>query len=179
MRNTIKASLMTAAILALMGTTGYAATTSSAITLSATIPTTDSITCSTTTVDFGTAIVDGATPTGTVSCTVSSNDTYGVEMSVYVPGTNALTGLVTTNAIPATDLSAGASAGAVTALSDLFTGSTALTGAFGVDIAALGTGGTPIVAAAETISLALHVPATQAADTYTGTLYVLITPLTT
>lgn len=180
MKNTIKFSLMTVAALAVMGWGTYShaqALVSSAIAISATIPTTDNITCTTASIDFGTTVVDGTSPTGTVACTVSSNDTYGVEMSVYVPGTNALTGVVATNVIPATDLLAGASAGSVAALSNVYTGSTTRTGSFGEDIAALGTGGTPIVDAAETVYLQLNVPATQPADTYTGTLFVLITPL--
>jgi hypothetical protein len=154
--------------------------TTSSIALQATVPTTDNLTCSGP-ANFGTSVAYGTPATAAVNCSVTTNDTNGVTMTVYVSGANALTGSGT-NAIPYTALgvyASGASAGqtniqtAYTALSATgWTGATS--GEYGLDLATFADSDSSY---SPTLNLQLSVPANTKADTYTGTLNVVITPI--
>ncbi len=179
MKNTIKASMLASAMMALSSIGAYAApavsAVSGAITLNATVQTDDAVDCSATgTVNFGSALVQGVNSTGqTISCNVTDNDSAGVNMYVY--GTVALTGTTASNTIALTNISFSPTGTAYTPFSDVST-ATGVTGAMGGEVyAGLASG---LNATAENFFLQLAVPANQAADTYSTTVVVGIVPAT-
>ncbi len=184
MKNTIRASLLAVGVM-LFGTAAYAqGTTTAQIHLSATVLSTDALTCSTTAafgdITPGTAAVPSPLPT----CTVTDNDALGATLTVYI-STTAFTG-TGTNMIPASALTLYASGSALgdgvtphyadptlTALSASFTGSS--TGNVGLDV---GTFPPDVSSYTTTLNLSLTAPVQTPADSYTGTLNVVLTPIT-
>jgi hypothetical protein len=175
MKNMIKASFLTTAILALASTGAYAAnSTSTTIGLTATVSSFDNISCTQTTLDLngGTAITaSGLSTAQAVNCFVTSNDTSAIDVTAYLPNTSPLTGVTATNTIPNTDIEWSATSGGTYA-------------AFAPLSGDLSTDDGAIVASSITIGdntpvnfyLKLNVPAAQYADTYSATMTVAITP---
>ena len=154
----------------------------STVAMQATVPTTDNLTCSGP-ANFGTSVTYGTAATASVSCSVTTNDTNGVTMTVYVSGANALTGSGS-NVIPYTALGVYLTGGTTgqanlqstfTGLSASgWTGASSLGGSEGLDIATFADNDTTYN---PTLNLQLNLPASTKADTYTGTLNVVITPI--
>ncbi len=154
--------------------------TSTTIAMNATVPTTDSLSCSGL-ANFGTNVTYNVAVTASVSCSVTTNDTNGVTMTVYVSGASALTGSGT-NVIPYSALgvyatgSTNGQANSQTTYTPLsLTGWTGATsGAEGLDIATFADSDTTY---SPTLNMQLLLPTGIKADTYTGTLNVVITPI--
>ncbi len=192
MKNSIKAPVLACAILALASvgaraTTNYSVPTGNgvapvSITMSADIGSTDALACSASGSGyFGkfTAPVSGTAFTGsplTVTCTVSDNESNGVSLLVYTATSGALTGVNTDNKIAGTSFWAAITGSASTAnFSSVTTYDEGLTEDSGVllyngtDAAVIADGAS---GASEPFYVDFEMPSTQAADHYTGTLYV-------
>jgi hypothetical protein len=172
---------LSSAVLVLANMAAYGANpTSAAIALQATVQSTDNLTCA------GTAsfsnVVFGTPATTTVNCSVTTNDTNGVTMTVYASNTSFMSGTQSGNAIPVSALDVYTS-GAATGQANTQTAYTALAGT-GWQGASAGNSGLDVATFADSdtayspvLNLQLTLPASTKADTYTGTLNVTITPI--
>jgi hypothetical protein len=176
MKNMIKASFLTTAILALASAGAYAAnSTTATIGLTATVSSFDNITCTQTTLDLNNSIAitaSGLTTGQAVNCFVTSNDTSAIDVTAYLPIASPLTGTTATNTIPNTDIEWSATSGGTYAPFAALT-TTGLTADDGAIVASsVATGDSTAV----NFYLKLNVPAGQLADTYSATMTVAITP---
>lgn len=175
MRNTLKHLTLAAAFLALATTGAFASDqTSATIGLTATVSSFDNITCVQSTLDLNGGVgiaFSGLTGGQAVNCSVSSNDDVPVNLTAYMSDGAPLTGTNPSNTIANTNIEWSATSGGTyvpfAALSGDLAGNTGAVVVTGVE------SGDSVAA---NFFLALNVPPTQAADTYSGTLTVAITP---
>lgn len=172
MRNKLTFAAIAAGILAFASTSAFAVNSLSApITITADVPSTDNLTCDSTSVDFGSVAPGQSSDLKTLPCHVTTNDTLGVTLSVYVEGDNALTGTASaSNVLAAGNLKAGKTSSNLASLSGASTGN--VTGN-GLDINSFDSSAS---AQDQTVYLQLNIPTSQNMDHYTGTLNVVITP---
>jgi hypothetical protein len=191
MKNMFRTSLVVAAVLALASVGAWAQTylvptgngvMPASITMSADIGSTDALSCSASGSGYlgkFTAPLTDSAFTGsplTVTCTVSDNESNGVSLLVYTATSGALTGVNPLNTIAGTSFWAGITGSATsTNFGSVSTYDASLTADSGVLIYN-GTDTVVIPDGASGASAPFYVdfqmPHTQAADHYTGTLYV-------
>jgi hypothetical protein len=169
---------MVATVLALASVGAYAQTNVKSVTigLTATVSSFDNIGCTQTTVDLnaGTAITaSGLTTAQAVNCLVTSNDITAIDVTVYLPHANPLAGV--TAGLPTianSNIEWSAAAGGTYVAFAALTGTdlTANDGAIVAQSVAIANN------TAVNFFLKLNVPVAQAADVYSGTLTVAITP---
>jgi hypothetical protein len=173
MKNTIRTSLMAAAVLALASMGAYAQNHSTTtLGLTATVSSFDNITCTQSTVDLnaGAAITASGLTTGhAVNCSVTSNDIAPIDVTVSIPTANPLTGVTTALPTLANTLIewSPTSGGTYAYFASLVTGSDGAIVAKSITIG----DATPV-----DFYLKLNVPAATPADVYSATLTVAITP---
>jgi len=182
-KNWTRCCVSISAFLFLSNLAAYAAnSTSSSISLQATVPTTDNISCPGTTVTFSNMAYGAQNAqTQTVTCAVTTNDTNGVTMTVYTSTGSFMTGSGT-NAIPASALQV-YTTGSASGQNNLQAGYSALLPDSGWTGATSGSSGLDVATFADSdsnyspvLNLQLTLPASTKADTYAGTLTVTITP---
>jgi hypothetical protein len=172
------------AVLVLANIAAYGAnSTSSTISMSATVPSTDNLTCTGSgafsTVTHGTPVT-----LAPISCSVTDNDANGVTMTVWVASGNAMTGSGT-NAIAASALAV-YTTGTTTGQTNLATQYTALSSTgwtglasnpsgYGLDVATFAN--SDATYSSVPLNVQLTLPANTPADSYTGTLNITITPI--
>ena len=158
MKNTIRTSLMAAAVLALASMGAYAQNHSTTtLGLTATVSSFDNITAS------------GLTTGHAVNCSVTSNDIAPIDVTVSIPTANPLTGVTTALPTLANTLIewSPTSGGTYAYFASLVTGSDGAIVAKSITIG----DATPV-----DFYLKLNVPAATPADVYSATLTVAITP---
>ena len=177
MKNTIRTSLMAAAVLALASMGAYAQNVTSVnIGLTATVSSFDNISCTQTTLDLNNKVAivaSGLTTAQAVNCFVTSNDITPIDVTVYLPTASPLVGVTTgLPTIANTNIEWSAATGGTYASFATLTatGLTADDGAIVAQSVAIANG-TPV-----NFFLKLNVPIAQAADVYSATLTVAITP---
>lgn len=183
MKNWTRCCLSLSAFLVLANLAAHAAnSTSSTVSLQATVPTTDNVSCPGTTVVFSNMAYGAQNAqTQTVTCNVTTNDTNGVTMTVYTSSTNFMTG-TGTNVIPSSALQV-YTTGSTTGQANSQTAYSALVPDSGWTGATAGNSGLDVATFADSdsnyspvLNLQLTLPANTKADTYSGTLNVTITP---
>lgn len=179
MKNTVKASLLAVAVLALASVSAYAQLTETTQTvgaqttigISATVASFDSISCNPyVDLNANSPITNpGATVAQPVFCKYATNDAFPMDVTVYLPDATPLTGF-SGAIIPNSNILAGPNPGSMSPLQPLSNG---LQGNDGLVVL---TAITPSSGANLNFYLALNVPQFTLADTYNAILTVAITP---